>query len=142
MRRRTRSPDFWSALALFALGVYIVMATRGWEYLSTEGPGPAFFPRWYGLALIVLAAALALGSAKAPRLDWHGTGRGLAVWRAIAAAVVVIRFAGFALGFALLTCFIVGILYRRPPLQAALVAAAIVGAFYAIFPLALGVPLP
>lgn len=142
MRRRTRSPDFWSALALVALGVYIVVQTQGWEYLSTEGPGPAFFPRWYGVAIIVLAAALAFGSAKAPEIDWRSVGRALAVWLAIAAAVVVIRFAGFALGFALLSYFIVGILYRRPPVQAVLVAAAIVGAFYAIFPVALGVPLP
>jgi len=142
MRRRTQSPDFWSGLALVALGLYIVLETRGWEYLSQEGPGPAFFPRWYGLAIIVLAVALMLGSAKATAIDWRGVSRALAAWLAIAAALVAMRFAGFAIGFALLTYFIVSVMYRRPALQAALVAAAIVGAFYAIFPLALGVPLP
>jgi putative tricarboxylic transport membrane protein len=137
-----RSPDFWSGLALVALGVYIVTATRGWEYLSAEGPGPAFFPRWYGVAMIVLAAAMVLGSASAPAIDWRGARRALGTWVAIALCVVIIRFAGFALGFAVLTYFIVALMYRRAPLHAALVALAMVAAFYLIFPLALGVPLP
>src|SRR5204863_356464 len=55
-----RSPDFWSGLALLALGVYIVAATGGWEYLSSEGPGPAFFPRWYGVAIIGPPATIAM----------------------------------------------------------------------------------
>ena len=142
MRRRTSSPDFWSALALVALGIYIVVDTRGWEYLSSEGPGPAFFPRWYGLAIIVLAAALALGNAKAPAVDWRGTVRALGAWAVLAGSLALMKFAGFALGFAVLTYFIVAWMYRRPPLQAALVAGGTVAAFYLIFLVALGVPLP
>ena len=137
-----RSPDFWSGLALFALGVYIVTATRGWEYLSPEGPGPAFFPRWYGAAMIVLAAAVALGGAKAEGVDWRGARRALGAWAAIALSIVLMKLAGFALGFAVLTYFVVALMYRRPPLQAALVALCTVASFYLIFALALGVPLP
>lgn len=137
-----RSPDFWSGLALVALGVYIVAATSGWEYLSTEGPGPAFFPRWYGLAIIVLAAALAIGNAKSTAIDWRGAGRALGAWAVLALCIVLIRFAGFALGFAVLSYFIVARMYRRPPLQAALVAGGMVATFYLIFALALGAPLP
>ena len=137
-----RSPDFWSGLALVALGVYIVAATGGWEYLSTEGPGPAFFPRWYGLAIVVLAAALAIGNAKSAAIDWRGAGRALGAWAVLALCIVLIRFAGFALGFAVLSYFIVARMYRRPPLQAALVAGGMVATFYLIFALALGAPLP
>ena len=142
MRRRTRSPDFWSGLALVALGVYIVVQTRGWEYLSPEGPGPAFFPRWYGLAIIVLAAALALGGAKGPTVDWRGAARAFGVWLVLAGSLALMKLGGFALGFAVLTYFIVAWMYRRPALQAALVAGGVVATFYLIFPLALGVPLP
>src|SRR5919198_5425169 len=100
-----RSPDFWSGLALVALGVYIVTATRGWEYLSAEGPGPAFFPRWYGVAMIVLAAALVLGGGKAQAIDWRGARRALGTWAAIALCAALMKLVGFALGFALLTFF-------------------------------------
>jgi putative tricarboxylic transport membrane protein len=137
-----RSPDFWSGLALVALGVYIVAATGGWEYASPDGPGPAFFPRWYGIAMIVLAAALVLGSAKRAAIDWQGTRRAFGAWALLALCIVLIRFAGFAIGFAALSYFIAGVMYRRPPLQAVLVAAAMVAGFYVIFTLALGVPLP
>ena len=41
-----------------------------------------------------------------------------------------------------LTFFIVAVMYRRKPAVAALVAAAVVGGFYLVFPFALGVPLP
>jgi putative tricarboxylic transport membrane protein len=137
-----RSPDFWSGLALAALGVYIVAETRGWEYLSQEGPGPAFFPRWYGLAIVVLGAALAIGGAKSAPVEWRGAGRALGAWAVLAGSIVLMKFAGFALGFAVLTYFIVAWMYRRPPLQAVLVAGAMLGVFYLIFALALGVALP
>src|SRR5256885_16121775 len=95
-----RSPDFWSGLALVALGVYIVTATSGWDYLSPEGPGPAFFPRWYGIAMIVLAAALMVGSAKGASVEWRGTGRALGAWAAIAAGPMLLQLLGVAPGVA------------------------------------------
>ncbi|MFN2645326.1 MAG: tripartite tricarboxylate transporter TctB family protein [Burkholderiales bacterium] len=137
-----RSPDFWSGLALAALGAYILGATRGWEYLSAEGPGPAFFPRWYAIAMIVLGAALAIGSTKPSAIDWRGATRAFAMWAALAIAVLLMKFVGFALGFALLTIFVVAVMYRRPVSQAALVAGVMVAIFYLVFPVALGVPLP
>jgi putative tricarboxylic transport membrane protein len=137
-----RSPDSWSGLALAALGVYIVLQTRGWEYLSQEGPGPAFFPRWYGLAIVVLGAALAVAGAKSASVNWRGAGRALGTWAVLAGSIAVMKFAGFALGFAVLTYFLVAWMYRRPPLQAALVAGGMVAVFYLIFPLALGVSFP
>src|SRR4051794_421134 len=142
MRRKTGSADFWSALALVALGVYILLETRGWEYLSQEGPGPAFFPRWYGLAIVVLGAALAVGGARSAPVEWRGAGRALGAWGVLAGSIALMKLAGFALGFTVLTYFIVAWMYRRPPLQAALVAGGMVGVFYLIFPLALGVPFP
>lgn len=140
---RYRSPDFWSGLALAALGAYIINEARGWDYLGSDGPGPGFFPLWYGIAILVLATVLAFGSASEKgTVDWRGSGRALATWAAFAAAVAVLKLVGFGVSVAALTFFIVALMYRRPPAVAALVAAGVVAGFYLVFPLALGVPLP
>jgi putative tricarboxylic transport membrane protein len=138
---RHRSPDFWSGLALAALGGYIVNEARGWDYVGPDGPGPGFFPMWYGIAILALSAVLAF-SGKGEPVDWRGTARALAAWAAFASAVALLKLVGFAVSFAALTFFIVAVMYRRKPALAALVAAAVVGGFYLVFPLALGVPLP
>jgi putative tricarboxylic transport membrane protein len=137
---RLRSPDFWSGLALAALGGYIVYTARGWEYLGQDGPGPGFFPVWYGIAMLVLSAILVFTGKT--ETGWKGSGRALTVWAAFAASVAVLKLVGFVVSFAGLTFFIVAVMYRRPPAVAALVAVALAAGFYAIFPLALGVPLP
>ena len=139
---RWRSPDFWSGLALAALGGYIVAAARGWDYLTPDGPGPGFFPVWYGVAILALSLVLVFTSDSGHVADWRGAGRALATWAAFAASLALMKAVGFAISFAVLTFFIVAVMYRRPPLVAAITAAAIVGAFYVIFPLALGVALP
>ena len=74
-----KTGDFWSGLALSALGVYIVIEARQWEYLTPDGPGAGFFPLWYGIAMIVLSAVLVVSSIRRMRsaadsaIDW---GRG------------------------------------------------------------------
>src|SRR6266545_467779 len=131
---RLRSPDFWSGLALTALGGYIVNEARGWDYMSADGPGPGFFPLWYGIAILALSAVLVFGSSQGEgRIDWRAVGRALATWAAFAVAVV--KLVGFAISFAALTFFIVTVMYRRRPAMAALVAAGVVAAFYLVFPL-------
>jgi len=71
---RSRSPDFWSGLALAALGGYIVMQARGWDYATEDGPGPGFFPLWYGLGILACAAFLVFFGKDSPA-DWRGAGR-------------------------------------------------------------------
>ena len=137
---RARSPDFWSGLALAALGGYIVATARGWEYLGEEGPGPGFFPLWYGIAMLVLSAILVFTGRSEAR--WKGAGRAFAAWAAFAASVAIIKLAGFLVAFAALSFFIVAVMYRRPLAVAALVAVGVAAGFYAVFPLALGVALP
>ena len=79
----------WSGLALAALGVYIVMEARGWEYLAADGPGAGFFPLWYGIAMIVLSVALVVSSVTRARSDadtainWARARRALAAWGAL-----------------------------------------------------------
>ena len=138
---RRRSPDFWSGLALAALGAYIVVEARGWDYLTPEGPGPGFFPLWYGIAMLVLSLVLVF-SAQQTHVDWRGAGRALAAWGAIAVATSLFKLVGFVVSFAALTVFMVAVMYRRPWLTALVVGVATAAGFYVIFPLALGVALP
>ena len=91
---RWRSPDFWSGLALAALGGYIVYAARGWEYLGQDGPGPGFFPLWYGIAMLVLSLILVV-KGQGEAVAWKGTGRAFATWVAFAVSVAFLKLAGF-----------------------------------------------
>ena len=147
MEETRKSGDLWSGVALGALGIYIVVQSWQWDYLTPEGPGPGFFPLWYGVAMVALAAALivinlARRSAGRKSVDWTRVRRVLLAWLALAVSVALFKPIGFVTSFALLTFFIVAFMYRRPPGVAAGVAVASAAGFYLVFPLALGVSLP
>jgi len=146
MPRKLGTADFTSGLALAALAAYIILQARQWEYLGPDGPGPGFFPLWYGIAMAALSGVLVVSSAwrekDTARVEWQKIGRALAVWLALAVSVAALKPLGFVASFAALTFFIVACMYRRPLALAAAVAAASAAAFYVLFPLALGVPLP
>jgi putative tricarboxylic transport membrane protein len=141
---KARGADFWSGLALAGLGAYIIVEASRWEYLGPDGPGPGFFPLWYGIAMTALSAALVVSSLLREResVDWSGAGRAFSVWAALALSVVVLKLAGFLIGFAALTFFVVALMYRRPLSIAAVTAVALAAGFYLVFPLLLGVKLP
>ncbi len=142
-----KSGDLWSGIALAALGAYIVIQARQWEYLGPEGPGAGFFPLWYGIAILGLSALLIVsnlrrGSDHGNPTDWARLGRALSTWLALAVSVALFKPLGFVISFALLTYFIVAVIYRRPLATAALVAVASAAGFYLVFDRALSVPLP
>jgi putative tricarboxylic transport membrane protein len=142
---KARNADLLSGLALGGLGAYIVLQSSRWEYLGADGPGPGFFPVWYGIAMVALSLALVFFSItreNPDRIDWSGAGRAFATWGALAVAVALLKVAGFLVCFAALTFFIVAVMYRRPLATAAIVAAAAAAGFYVVFPLGLGVKLP
>lgn len=146
--RRMASADLWSGLAFALLGGYIVATAWEWEYLGAEGPGPGFFPLWYGIAMLALSLALVVSSLRAPRdaaaspVRWRAIGRALSAWLALAVAVAACKLLGFVPSIALLGYFIVAVMYRRRARTAAIVALALGAGFYAVFPFALGVALP
>jgi putative tricarboxylic transport membrane protein len=142
---RAAAADFWSGLALAGLGAYVIFQASRWEYLGEDGPGPGFFPLWYGIAMVGLSLLLVVSSLRtgeASRIDWGGAGRAFATWGALVVAVALLKPLGFAASFGALTFFIVAVMYRRPLWVAALTALLAAGAFYAVFVLALGVKLP
>src|SRR5207302_9566051 len=108
---------------------------------TEDGPGPGFFPLWYGAGILACSAYLVAFS-KETRADWRGIALAFALWGAIALSVALLQLVGFAISFGALSFFIVAVMYRRPAPLAALVALCVAAGFYLIFPFALGVALP
>ena len=142
---KARSADFWSGLALGGLGAYIIVTASGWEYVGQDGPGPGFFPLWYGILMAALSAMLVVSSLSRKddrRIDWSGARAAFTTWAVFALMVAALKLVGFVIGFAALTFFIVLVMYRKPLKVAAITALALSAGFYLLFPLALGVKLP
>jgi putative tricarboxylic transport membrane protein len=140
-----RAADFWSGLALAGLGAYIIFQASRWEYHGADGPGPGFFPLWYGIAMVALSLGLvfqSISKGNAEVINWSGASRAFGTWLALVVAVALLKVAGFFVCFAALTFFIIFVMYRRSWKVAAIAAVGSSAAFYVIFPLALGVRLP
>ena len=146
MKPFLRRGDFWSGLALAALGAYIVVTARGWAYMTEEGPGAGFFPIWYGGIMLVLSLLLAAGAVLKPQehaaIAWKDVSRALVAWVAFVACVALMPVLGFAVSFALLAAFIVKVMCGERLRTAILVAVAGAAGFHAIFDWALDLTLP
>jgi putative tricarboxylic transport membrane protein len=120
-----RKGDFWSGLALAALGAFIVERASHWAYVGDDGPGPAFFPMWYGGVMLVLSLLLVAGAvlkrgAGGAELRWSELRRALLCWVAFAVCIALLKPLGFMLAFALLTWFIVAMMYGQSQRKALL----------------------
>jgi putative tricarboxylic transport membrane protein len=146
--RLLRNGEVVSGVLLAALGVYVIVQSRQWEYLGPDGPGPGFFPLWYGIALVALSLALigmhlprALRALPEPG-NRSGTTRALAAWGGLVACVALLKPLGFLVAFALFTLFLVRFLYGQTLGKAVAVAAGGAAGFYLVFNVALNVALP
>ena len=143
-----KTGDIVSGGVLAGLGVFIMFEAWGWEYLGTDGPGPGFFPLWYGACMIVLSIVLAASglrrAAAGPgnATNWREVGRVLAAWTGFAVCVGLFKVLGFLVAFGLFTFFLVAVMYRRPLGTAVAIAVSASVGFYLLFPLALNVELP
>ena len=146
MKPFLKSGDFWSGLALAALGAYVVATAYRWDYMTEEGPGAGFFPMWYGGLMLVLSLALALGAvlkpSRGPAVAWKDVSRALLAWVAFVACVASMPLLGFAVSFALLAAFIVRFMCGEKLRTALLVGIVGAAGFYALFDLALDLSLP
>jgi putative tricarboxylic transport membrane protein len=147
--RRINRGDVWSGAVLAALGVYIVVQARQWDYLAPDGPGPGFFPMWYGVALIVLSLAMVVSrlvrsdaSHAHVAVKWGEVWRALAAWAAFAVGAALLNVLGFVLVYALLSMFVACVMYRRPLSTGVVTGALGAAIFYVVFALALEVTLP
>jgi putative tricarboxylic transport membrane protein len=128
--------------------VFIILEARRWEYLGPDGPGPGFFPVWYGIAMVALSLLLVATSLMRPSgnagkaVNWREVGRAMLAWAGLALCVGLLKTLGFLLAFGLFTLFLVAVMYRRPLGTATVVAVGVCLGFYLLFPLALNVALP
>ena len=136
MRRGpVRRGNLVSGALLAGLGVYIVLEARRWEYLGADGPGPGFFPLWYGLAMIALSLGLIATSVAAPAaVPARADARRASVTRGRSARALVdvdraggvrrpaCKLLGFLVAFGLFTLFVAAVMYRRPLLPSLAVA--------------------
>ena len=133
---------------LAGVGIFIIVEARGWEYLGPDGPGPGFFPLWYGVCMVALALLLVVtsvvqrASAPAKPVDWGEVGRALVAWTGLALCVGFLKILGFLLAFGLFSFFLVAVMYRRPLGTSLAVSVGMAAGFYVLFPLALNVALP
>jgi len=146
--RLLRNGDFVSGVALTGLGVIIVVEAWQWEYMGRDGPGPGFFPLWFGIAMVALSLLLVALSVKNrdamsdKAVEWGKVGNALYAWAGLALCMGLLKVLGFVLAFGLFVFFLVAILYRRPLRTAAAVAVGMALGFYLLFPLALDTELP
>jgi len=144
-----RRGDFWAGLVLAGLGIHIVTQAWGWHYMTEEGPGPGFFPLWYGTLMVVLSLLLTIGAVikKVPgrqskQVSWGEMRRALTCWAALAMCVAIIQYIGFMLSFGMLTLFIIAGMFRRPLKEALAYAVGGGLGFYGLFSWALDLQLP
>ena len=144
-----RNGDVVSGALLVALGLYIVTQASAWNYSTPDGPGPGFFPTWYGLLMIGLALALIVTTALKPKppvetknKDWAGTTRALVTWLAFAVCVAAMGVLGFSISFSLFTFFLVVFVFQRSVMAAALTAVGATAGFHIVFPVLLSIQLP
>ena len=143
-----KTGDVVSGAVLAGLGVFIIIEAKGWEYLGPDGPGPGFFPLWYGIAMVALSLLLVATSFRRPSgepgkaVNWGEFGRAMTAWAALAACIGLLKILGFLLAFGLFTFFLVAVMYRRTLRAAAAVSLGVSLGFYLLFPLALNVALP
>ena len=142
-----RIGDIVSGALLAGLGLFIVFEARSWDYMGADGPGPGFFPLWYGVLIVALSLLLVVTSCKrgtpaGKPVNWQQVGRVLSAWLGLALCVGLLNVLGFLIAFGLFTFFLVYWMYRRPLMPAIGVAIGVCLGFYLVFPLALNVGLP
>lgn len=142
-----RNSDVVSGALIAALGVYVVFQAREWPYSTPDGPGPGFFPVWYGVLMIGLSLWLIISTALKPKpatepKDWTGTKRAMISLIAFAVCAAAMSVLGFSVSFSLFTFFLVAYVFQRSLLTAAVTGIAAAAAFHVVFPVLLSVPLP
>ena len=143
-----RNGDVVSGAILVALGTYIVIQASIWPYYEVNGPGPGFFPLWYGILMVVLSLGLIISAARKPKADNRdtiftiGTWRALTVWFGLVVCLVAMVWLGFNTAFAVFSAFIVSYVLGRPWSTGIITGVLSSASFYILFREILGVQLP
>lgn len=145
---RTPKGDVVAGVLLAALGVYITTTATSWPILDAQGPGPGFFPIFYGVAMIagslllIVFAFMGRSEADAEPVDWAGMGRALASWGSLVVMIPILKYFGFAIAFAALILFFGRVIFQSSWRLTIVSAVLIPLGFLVLFPTLLKVQLP
>ena len=149
MNDAVRKGDFWAGLVLAALGAYIIRESMGWVYLGEDGPGAGFFPRWYGIVMVVFSLLLVAGAVlkhdpalRNRAIQWREMRRALTCWAALVTCVALLKVVGFFLSFSLLGWFLIAVMFRQPQRIALVISIGGAIGFYLLFSWGLNLALP
>jgi putative tricarboxylic transport membrane protein len=127
-------------IALGALWIFRAVRMPLWEGFA---PASGFMPLWYGVILIGLAGAVAANLAlRGAEKTEEPVGKPLVVIAVVAATIVGLQLAGFAVSVFLLLLVLFAAVERLPLGRSILVAAGTTAVLYLGFKTWLGVPLP
>lgn len=147
---RIAKGDLITGLGLTAFGAYIVWQSSHWVIFGPDGPGPGFFPIFYGALMFLVAGYLALRSLRTASAnhqaedeeDHKGVWGALGAWVCLALSIPLMTVLGFVAGFSIFAFVLIRFIFGQPYLRAAVAAVAIAVALHIIFPVLLAVELP
>lgn len=127
------------ALAFAALGVLWIARAATMPWWDGFAPASGFMPLWYGVILVVLAAAVAFTAQKMPE---EPVGKALVVLAVVAATIVGLSVMGFAPSIFLMLLVLFAAVEKLPLVRSIAVAVAVTAVLFLVFRTWLGVPLP
>ncbi|MBI4192931.1 MAG: tripartite tricarboxylate transporter TctB family protein [Betaproteobacteria bacterium] len=137
--------DQISGVVLVLIALLVAWENRVFPLGSLAAPGPGYMPLLLAIALGAFGLLVALRGGASPLLntiDWTEGRRAIALLIACGVAVFVIERIGYRLTTIALLLFLLGVLERKRPLPAVLVALGFAFISYFIFATLLKVQLP
>ena len=137
--------DQLSGLMLLALALYVGWENRAYPIGTLQEPGPGYVPLLLAVFLGVTGLLIALrGGKSAPlaSIRWTETKRAVVILAACGVAIFALERIGYRLTVIALLVFFLGVIERRRPLPAAMVALGFGFASYYVVGDLLHVPLP
>ena len=143
MRSWVARGELWLALVFVALAVLWIAKAIRMPFWEGFAPEAGFLPLIYGVLLAGLAAAVLVQEWRQPPPAADASLRKpFIVVAALAAAVIALPFAGFAVAVFAMLFFLYAAVERLPLVASLLASGGTTGALYLIFRTWLGVPLP
>ena len=150
MQSPTRQPvrltaDRAAGLALMAFGAVAIVESRALPMGTLHQPGPAYFPVVLAAALIGFGLVLAVfsgGGARLRELGWEEARHALLIVLGTGAATYLLVSGGYVISMAAVLLYLLIVVARRHWAISLLVAVALAAGTFALFDIALRVPLP
>ena len=137
--------DQLSGLLLLALALFAGWYNRAYPLGSLSEPGPGYVPLVVAVMLGLVGLLIALNGARSPALaatSWREAPRAVVILAACGAATFMLETLGYRVTIAALLVFLLGVLERRHPLAVAGVAVGFALLSFYLIATVLRVPLP